>query len=80
MHSFFLEPRPVYAAVLYMNLYSSVICIFDFQGIPYEINEDIEVVATPGHTATDVSVLVRNTSNGIVAVTGEFSIIVIHLC
>lgn len=41
------------------------------QGIPYEINEDIEVIATPGHTATDVSVLVRNTSNGIVAVTGD---------
>ena len=40
------------------------------QGIPYEINEDIEVVATPGHTITDVSVIVRNTANGIVAITG----------
>ena len=43
------------------------------QGIPYEINEDIEVVATPGHTATDVSVIVRNTANGIVAVTGMYT-------
>ena len=43
------------------------------QGIPYEINEDIEVVATPGHTATDVSVIVRNTANGIVAITGMYT-------
>lgn len=42
-----------------------------FQGIPYEIDDDIEVISTPGHTGSDVSVIVRNTKHGIVAVTGK---------
>lgn len=41
------------------------------QGIPYEIDDDIEVVSTPGHTGADVSVIVRNTDLGTVAVTGD---------
>lgn len=41
------------------------------QGIPYEIDEDVEVVSTPGHTTSDVSVIVRNTSKGTIAVTGD---------
>lgn len=46
--------------------------LHDFkQGIPYEIDEDVEVVSTPGHTGTDVSVIVRNTKQGTVAVTGD---------
>ncbi|XP_053404174.1 metallo-beta-lactamase domain-containing protein 1-like isoform X2 [Mercenaria mercenaria] len=41
------------------------------EGIPYEIDDDIEVVATPGHTGSDVSVIVKNTKQGTVAVTGD---------
>ncbi|KAL4220380.1 hypothetical protein ACF0H5_020784 [Mactra antiquata] len=41
------------------------------EGIPYEIDDDIEVVSTPGHTGSDVSVIVRNTKHGTVAVTGD---------
>ena len=39
-------------------------------GKPYIIDEDIEVVPTPGHTGQDVSVIVR-TRDGIVAVVGD---------
>ncbi|KAL4220379.1 hypothetical protein ACF0H5_020784 [Mactra antiquata] len=46
--------------------------LHDFaKGIPYEIDDDIEVVSTPGHTGSDVSVIVRNTKHGTVAVTGD---------
>ncbi|XP_069104935.1 metallo-beta-lactamase domain-containing protein 1-like isoform X2 [Argopecten irradians] len=41
------------------------------QGIPYEIDDDVEVVPTPGHTGSDVSVIVRNTKLGTVAITGD---------
>lgn len=41
------------------------------QGIPYEIDDDIEVIPTPGHTGSDVSVVVRNTDLGTVAITGD---------
>ncbi|XP_048747313.1 metallo-beta-lactamase domain-containing protein 1-like [Ostrea edulis] len=40
------------------------------QGIPYEIDDDVEVVSTPGQSGSDVSVLVRNTPLGTVAVAG----------
>ncbi|XP_048747316.1 metallo-beta-lactamase domain-containing protein 1-like [Ostrea edulis] len=44
----------------------------DFKmGIPYEIDDDVEVVPTPGHTGTDISVIVSNTDLGTVAVTGD---------
>lgn len=44
----------------------------DFErGIPYEIDDDVEVVPTAGHTASDVSVIVRNTKHGTVAITGD---------
>ncbi|XP_060557950.1 metallo-beta-lactamase domain-containing protein 1-like isoform X2 [Ruditapes philippinarum] len=41
------------------------------EGIPYEIDDDVEVIATPGHTGSDVSVIVRNTKKGTVAITGD---------
>lgn len=42
------------------------------QGIPYEIDDYVEVIPTPGHTGSDVSVLVRNTDiGGTVAITGD---------
>ncbi|XP_046342146.2 metallo-beta-lactamase domain-containing protein 1-like isoform X2 [Haliotis rufescens] len=41
------------------------------EGIPYEIDEHVEVVPTPGHTGSDVSVIVKNTALGTVAVTGD---------
>ncbi|XP_021372107.1 metallo-beta-lactamase domain-containing protein 1-like isoform X1 [Mizuhopecten yessoensis] len=40
-------------------------------GIPYEIDDDVEVVPTAGHTGSDVSVIVRNTKLGTVAITGD---------
>lgn len=44
----------------------------DFKtGIPYEIDDDVEVVPTPGHTGADISVIVSNTGLGTVAVTGD---------
>nr|XP_022288257.1 metallo-beta-lactamase domain-containing protein 1-like [Crassostrea virginica] len=44
----------------------------DFKtGIPYEIDDDVEVVATPGHTNADISVIVTNTGLGTVALTGD---------
>jgi glyoxylase-like metal-dependent hydrolase (beta-lactamase superfamily II) len=46
--------------------------LHDFkQGIPYEIDDDIEIWPTPGHTGSDVSVVVRNTNLGTVAVAGD---------
>lgn len=43
------------------------------QGIPYEIDDFIEVIPTPGHTGRDVSVIVRGTDKGTIAITGDFS-------
>ncbi|KAK3095532.1 hypothetical protein FSP39_015730 [Pinctada imbricata] len=41
-------------------------------GIPYEIDEGrVEVVPTPGHTGSDVTVLVRDTKQGTVAIAGD---------
>jgi len=42
---------------------------FQKQG-PYRIDDDVEIIYTPGHTKQDISVLVR-TRRGIVAVTGD---------
>jgi glyoxylase-like metal-dependent hydrolase (beta-lactamase superfamily II) len=43
-----------------------------FQGIPFEIDDVIEVHPTPGHTLADVSVLVKNTEQGNVVISGEY--------
>lgn len=43
----------------------------DFKsGAAYRIDEDIEVIATPGHTGQDVSVIVR-TEEGTIAIVGD---------
>jgi glyoxylase-like metal-dependent hydrolase (beta-lactamase superfamily II) len=44
--------------------------IHDFDSEPYKIDDNIEIVATPGHTKQDVSVIVR-TNDGIVAIVGD---------
>ncbi|XP_059164177.1 metallo-beta-lactamase domain-containing protein 1-like [Physella acuta] len=41
------------------------------EGIPYEIDNDVEIWPTPGHTGSDVSVLVKHTNLGVVAVVGD---------
>ncbi|KAK0048885.1 metallo-beta-lactamase domain-containing protein 1-like isoform X2 [Biomphalaria pfeifferi] len=41
------------------------------EGIPYEIDEDLEIWPTPGHTGSDVSVVVKKTNLGTVAVVGD---------
>nr|XP_022288256.1 metallo-beta-lactamase domain-containing protein 1-like [Crassostrea virginica] len=59
------------------HIVSGVLCFNDNffqhafkQGIPYEIDEDVEVVSTPSQSGSDVSVVVKNTPLGTVAVTG----------
>ncbi|MBF0318016.1 MAG: MBL fold metallo-hydrolase [Nitrospirae bacterium] len=44
--------------------------LHDFTARPYVVDEGISVIATPGHTAQDVSVIVR-ASIGTVAVVGD---------
>ncbi len=41
------------------------------RGVPYKIAEGVEVIATPGHTADDVSVVVRTADQGVVVVAGD---------
>lgn len=41
------------------------------EGIPHRIEENIEVISTPGHTPQDVSVVVRGTERGTVVVCGD---------
>ena len=58
-----------------LGLYSFVLnnsFLFPFltSGEPFIIDEDVKVVPTPGHTLTDVSVLVNTKDKGLVAVTG----------
>jgi glyoxylase-like metal-dependent hydrolase (beta-lactamase superfamily II) len=48
------------------DLYTS----HDFARGPYRIDDDVDVVATPGHTAQDVSVVVR-TTRGTYVVAGD---------
>ncbi|GFO48912.1 metallo-beta-lactamase domain-containing protein 1 [Plakobranchus ocellatus] len=44
----------------------------DFKrGIPYEIDEEIEVWPTPGHTCEDVSVVAKKTNLGTVVAAGD---------
>lgn len=47
--------------------------IHDFNSAAYRLTDDIEVVATPGHTLSCVSVLIRNSniSSGLVAIVGD---------
>lgn len=48
-----------------------VFSFHDFRGgRPYVIDEGVEVIPTPGHTAEDVSVMVR-TAAGVYAITGD---------
>ena len=42
-------------------------------GIPYEIDDDVEVIATPGHTPECVSLVVRNSQLGTVVLSGKIS-------
>jgi len=39
--------------------------------IPYNLDIDIDVIYTPGHTGRDVSVIVRNTTCGTIIVSGD---------
>ena len=45
----------------------STLCV---QGVPYVLDEHTEVLPTPGHTGSDISVVVRNTTIGTVVVGG----------
>ncbi|KAH3898297.1 metallo-beta-lactamase domain-containing protein 1-like [Dreissena polymorpha] len=61
-----------------IHIVSNDICVGDSyqlhdfkQGIPYEIDDDVEVISTPGHTGADVSVVVRTHDKGIVTIAGD---------
>jgi len=43
------------------------------QGEKYIIDDGVEVVATPGHTSADISLVVQNTSRGTVLLAGKRS-------
>lgn len=49
------------------------------QGYPYEIDDHVEVIPTPGHTGADVSVIVSGTKYGRVAITGMVHLLVTSL-
>lgn len=44
-----------------------------FPGKEFVINKDVKVIPTPGHTLSDVTVLVTTPDQNIVAVTGNFA-------
>ncbi|KAK5644201.1 hypothetical protein RI129_008046 [Pyrocoelia pectoralis] len=43
---------------------------FNFADNPYKIDDNVSVIATPGHTLQDVTVLVKNV-NGLTAIVGD---------
>ena len=49
-------------------------------GIPYEIDDDLEVIATTGHTPECVSLIVRNSQLGTVVLSGKISFYPSCLC
>lgn len=55
--------------VSYKQMYYNDSTFFNDSGI-YEIDENIRVVSTPGHTLTDVSVIVK-TATGIIGIVGD---------
>ncbi|KAL5004508.1 hypothetical protein ScPMuIL_017964 [Solemya velum] len=69
-----------------MHIVSFDICLgdqyiqHDFKrGYPYEIDDHVEVIPTPGHTGADVSVIVSGTKYGRVAITGMVHLLVTSL-
>ncbi|GBM67196.1 Metallo-beta-lactamase domain-containing protein 1 [Araneus ventricosus] len=45
--------------------------LHSFEDSPFNITENIEIIATPGHTLSDVSVIAKNTDLGTVAIVGD---------
>lgn len=41
------------------------------QGVPYIVDDAVEVIATPGHTGSDISVVVTGTDLGTVVIAGR---------
>ena len=50
------------------------------QGESYKIDEGIEVIATPGHSGADISLIVQNTTDGTILVAGTFSQSLQYVC
>jgi hypothetical protein len=50
--------------------FSHITCVL---GIPFEIGGGIQVMPTPGHTADDVSVVVKTEDLGTVVIAGKMS-------
>ena len=40
------------------------------QGIPFVLDKQVEVIPTPGHTGSDVSVIVKDTAIGTIVIAG----------
>lgn len=45
---------------------------FAITGEEYIINESVKVLPTPGHTLSDVTVLVKSVQGEVMAITGEY--------
>lgn len=41
-------------------------------GNPYKIDDNVEVLPTPGHTFSDVTTIVKSANKGVCAITGNF--------
>ncbi|XP_013411393.1 metallo-beta-lactamase domain-containing protein 1 [Lingula anatina] len=45
--------------------------LYSTQSFPMKLDDSIEIISTPGHTDQDLTVIVRNTKEGTVALTGD---------
>lgn len=50
-----------------------------FLGKDYVINEFVKIIPTPGHTLSDVTVLVYTKENTKVAITGKFYFYILYI-
>ena len=53
------------------SLFYQLVCVSTFQDIPFEIDDDVEVVPTPGMCPMAVAVVASNTQVGTVAIAGK---------
>lgn len=52
------------------HVYYDCDALFDARGV-YQIDENVSIVSTPGHTLTDVSVIVRTAARGVYGIVGD---------
>jgi glyoxylase-like metal-dependent hydrolase (beta-lactamase superfamily II) len=66
---------------LQTNINFSYIQNVNAVGLPFEIDEGITVIPTPGHTADDVSVVIKNSEDmGTVVIAGKIKNCLLAIC